>query len=189
MKLSWVISGVGEVICTLRSDSLVEVIWRTALPLCEPRLSMITMSPGLSVGTRTFSTMPAFVRRSAFKWMTSLFSNPREDARLIFIQIVSFQEFGPEILWWSGDVWPALWCKVHEIPIRPHRIDMIGRQFTCPEMINLSILLPEYMHHGQLHVIGVSLALVIGLKGRVRSGDQRNLRPSASFGPRIDLIG
>ena len=28
---------------------------RTALALCEPRLSMMTMSPGWSVGTRTFS--------------------------------------------------------------------------------------------------------------------------------------
>ena len=30
--------------------------WRTALLLCEPRLSMTTMSPGRSVGTRTCST-------------------------------------------------------------------------------------------------------------------------------------
>ena|SRR6266511_401040 len=30
--------------------------WRTALPLWLPRLSMMTMSPGFKVGTRTFST-------------------------------------------------------------------------------------------------------------------------------------
>ena len=43
-------------------------------------------------------------------------------ARLRLVQIVFFQEFGPEILWRSGNVWPTLWRKVHEIPIRPHRV-------------------------------------------------------------------
>src|SRR5688572_11649237 len=56
-------------------------------------------------------------------------------------------------------------------------------------MKNLSTLLPEYMHHWPLHVIGVSLAFVIGLIRRVRSGNQRNLRPSTFLGPRIDSIG
>src|SRR3984893_10090624 len=55
-------------------------------------------------------------------------------------------------------------------------------------MKDSSILLPEYMHHWPLHIIRVFLALVIGLIGRVRSGHQRNLRPSTSFGPRIDSI-
>src|SRR2546426_321027 len=93
--------------------------------------------------------------------------------KLLLIQIVLFQEFGPELLWRSGNVWPPLWRKVHEIPIRPHRVDMIRRQFRSPEMKNLSILLPEYMHHWQLHIIGVSLALVTGLIGRLRSRNQR----------------
>src|ERR1700675_4155098 len=60
-------------------------------------------------------------------------------ARLLLIQIVFFQEFGPEILWRSGNVGPTLWRKVHEIPIRPHRVDMIPRKFSSPEMRNLSI--------------------------------------------------
>ena len=30
-----------------------------------------------------------------------------------------FQEFRPEILWRSGNIWPTLWRKVHEIPILP----------------------------------------------------------------------
>src|SRR5258708_27168767 len=110
-------------------------------------------------------------------------------AKLLLIQIVFFQEFGPEILWRSGNVWPTLWRKVHEIPIRPHRVDMIPRQFSSPEMKDFSILLPKYMHHWQLHIIRVSLAFVIGLIRRVRSGNQCNLRPSTLFGPRIDSIG
>src|SRR5687768_16224293 len=104
-------------------------------------------------------------------------------------RIVLFQEFRSEILWRSGNVWSALWRKVHEVPIRPNRVDVIHQLFSSPEMKNLSILPPEYMHHWPLHVIRVSLAFVIGLIGRVRSGNQRNLRPSTSFGPRIDAIG
>ena len=110
-------------------------------------------------------------------------------AKLLLIQIVFFQEFGPEILWRSGNVWPTLWRKVHEIPIRPHRVHMIRRQFSSPKMKDFSILPPKYMHYWPLHIIGVSLAFVIGLIGRVRSGNQRNLRPSTLFGPRIDSIG
>src|SRR3984893_1900063 len=102
----------------------------------------------------------------------------RSGAKLLLIQIVFFQEFGPEILWRSGNVWPTLWRKVHEIPIRPHRVDMIPRQFSSPEVKDFSILPPKYMHHWPLHIIRVSLAFVIGLIGRVRSGNQRNLRPS-----------
>src|SRR6266581_6928879 len=109
--------------------------------------------------------------------------------KLLLIQIVFFQEFGPEILWRSTNVWPTVWRKVHEIPIRPHRIDMIGRKFSSPEMNNLSTLPPKYMHHWPLHIIRVSLAFVIGLIRRVGSGNQRNLRPSTLFGPRIDSIG
>ena len=116
------------------------------------------------------------------------YSSSRDRAPLL-IQIVFFQEFGPEILWRSGNVWSTLWRKVHEIPIRPHRVDMIRRQFSSPEMKHLSILPPEYMHHRPLHIIRFSLAFVIGLIGRVRSGNKRNLRPSTLSGPRIDSIG
>ena len=110
-------------------------------------------------------------------------------AALLLVQIVLFQEFGPEILWRSDNVRPTLRREVHQIPIRPHRVDMIRREFGSPEMKDFSIPLPEYMHHRPLHIIGVSLAFVIGLVGRVRSGNQRDLRPSTSFGPRIDPIG
>src|ERR1700682_2166592 len=113
----------------------------------------------------------------------------RGGAKLFPIQIVFFQEFGPEILWRSGNIWPTLWRKVHEIPIGPHRVDMIPRQFSSPEMKDFSILPPEYMHHWQLHIIRVSLAFVIGLIGRVRSRKQRDLPPPALCGPRIDSIG
>src|ERR1700680_5017282 len=123
-------------------------------------------------------------------WLLVLCSDqPTFGAKLLLFQIVFFQEFGPEILWRSGNVWAPLWRKVHEIPIRPHRVDMIRRQFSSPEMINLSILLPKYMHHRQLHIIRVSLAFVIGLIGRIRSGNERDLRPSTFFRPRIDSIG
>src|SRR5687768_4897300 len=83
--------------------------------------------------------------------------------QLLVVQIILFQKFGPEVLWRSGNVWPALWRKVHEIPIRPHRIDMIRRQLSCPEMKDLSILPPKHMHHWPLHIIGLSLAFVVGL--------------------------
>ena len=91
---------------------------------------------------------------------------------------MSFQEFGPEFLWRCGNVWTALWRKVHEIPICPHRVEMIRRRFSSPEVKDLSILLPEHMHHGPLQVIRVSLAPVIRLIGRLRSGHQRHLRPA-----------
>ena len=119
--------------------------------------------------------------------IASLFA--RLGATLLLIQIVFFQEFGPELLRRSGNVWPTFWRKVHQIPIRPHRVDMIHRHFSSPEMKNLSILPPEYMHHWPLHIIRISLALVIGLIGRLRSGNQHNLRPSTFFGPGIDSFG
>ena len=118
-----------------------------------------------------------------------LFKSTRLGAKLLLIQIVFFQEFGPEILWRSGNVGTTLWRKVHEIPIRPHRVDMIPRQFSPPEMKDFPILPPEYVHHWPLHIIRVSLAFVIGLIGRVESRNQRDLRPSTLFGPRIDSIG
>src|SRR5881409_2089748 len=85
---------------------------------------------------------------------TSEFSHsmdPGDDTGVLFrswrlIQIVFFQEFGPEVLRRGGNVRPTLWRKVHEIPIRPHRVDVIARQFSSPEMKNPSILPPEYMH-------------------------------------------
>ena len=52
----------------------------------------------------------------------------RLDVTLLLIQIVFFQEFGPERLRRSGNVRPALRRKVHEIPIWPHRVDMIRRR-------------------------------------------------------------
>src|ERR1700686_3944259 len=117
--------------------------------------------------------------------IASLYESARLGATLLLIQIVFFQEFGPEILWRSGNLRPTLWRKVHEIPIWPHRVDMIGRQFSSPEMKNPSLLPPKYMHHRPLHIIRVSLTFIIGLIGRVRFGNQRNLRPSTFFCPRI----
>ena len=98
-------------------------------------------------------------------WGESRFRSRKRDLEaklLLLIQIVFFQEFGPESLWRSWNVWPTLWRKVHEIPIWPNRVDMIPRQFSSPEMKNLSFLPPKYMHHWQLHIIRVSLAFVIG---------------------------
>jgi hypothetical protein len=51
--------------------------------------------------------------------------SPLMMATLFFVQIVLFQEFRPERLGRSGNVWPALRGKIHEIPIRPHRVEMI----------------------------------------------------------------
>ena len=56
----------------------------------------------------------------------------RRDDYSLF-RIMFFQEFGPEILRRSGNVWPALWRKVHQIPIRPHRVDMIRRSVSVPQ--------------------------------------------------------
>jgi hypothetical protein len=42
-------------------------------------------------------------------------------------------------------------------------------------MRNLSVPLPEDMHHRPLHVIGVPLAFVVGLKGRLVAGYQIDL--------------
>src|SRR5215510_725528 len=79
-------------------------------------------------------------------------------AHLFSIQIVLFQEFGPESLWRSGNIWPTLRRKVHEIPIQPHRIDMIRRQFSPSEVKNPSTSPHEYMHHWPLHVFRFTLA-------------------------------
>src|ERR1700692_1498478 len=106
--------------------------------------------------------------------IASLYESARLGATLLLIQIVFFQEFGPEILWRSGNVWPTPWRKVHEIPIRPHRVDMIRRRLSSPEMKNRSTLPPKYMHHRPLHIIRVSLAFGIGLIGRRPSGKQGN---------------
>src|SRR5919109_3191839 len=105
---------------------------------------------------------------------------------LLLVQIVLFQEFGPELLWRRGNVRPALWRKVHEIPVRPHRVEVIRCRLSSPEMKNLSVQLPKHMHHRPLHIIRVSLALVIRLVGRLRTGHHWNLRPSTSLSPRID---
>src|SRR5215813_14758927 len=97
-----------------------------------------------------------------------------------------FEEFGPELLWWNGNIRPTLWRKVHKIPIWPHRVDMVSLQFSSPEMEHFSVPLRKDMHNRQLHIIRISLAFVIGLIVRGRSGNQRNLRPASFFGPRID---
>src|SRR5688572_20897353 len=113
---------------------------------------------------------------------------PRPPLYSLF-KIVLLQELGPEILWRSGDVRPTLRGKVHEIPIRPHRVDVVHHRFGAPEMENLPVPLLEDMHYRPLHVVGISLALVVSLIGRLRSGHQRHLRPPALSGPRIDSFG
>src|SRR6185369_9524141 len=55
-------------------------------------------------------------------------------------------------------------------------------------MKDLSFLPPKDMHHWQLPIIGISLALVVGLIARIRSGNQRKLRPSTLFSPGVDSI-
>src|SRR6516164_8516411 len=104
------------------------------------------------------------------------------------LQIVLFEELGPERLWRRGNVRPSLRCEIHQIPIRPDRIDMIPFQFSAPEMKNPPVLAPEDVHHRQLHVIRRSLTFVVRLIGTLESGDQRNLRPSAFPGPRVDFF-
>src|SRR3954466_12098207 len=93
------------------------------------------------------------------------YSSAQLAATLLLIQIVLFQELGPEVLWRGGNVGPALGREVHEVPIRPHPVDMILEHFSSPEMKDFSILPLKDMHHGPLHIIGVSLAFVIGLIG------------------------
>jgi hypothetical protein len=43
----------------------------------------------------------------------------------------------------------------------PHRIDVIGHRFRSPEVKDLPIMLCEDMHHRQLHVVTVPVALVV----------------------------
>src|ERR1700676_397304 len=107
---------------------------------------------------------------------------------LLLFQVVLFKESGPESLRRNGNVRPPLWRKVHEIPVRPHRIDVIPLQFSAPEMTNPSVAPREDMHNRQLHVVGLSLALVIGLIGRLESRDQGNLRPSTPLSPRVYFV-
>ena len=89
--------------------------------------------------------------------------------RLLLMEIVSFKELRPEILWRSGNVRPTFRRIVHEVPIGPNRVDMVFAQFSSPEVKDLSVLFLEDMHHGQLHVVGILLAFVIRLVGRIRS--------------------
>src|SRR5215470_12015562 len=104
------------------------------------------------------------------------------------LQIVLFQELGPECLWRRRNVRPALLGEIHQIPIRPDCIDMIALKLSAPEMRNPSVLAPEDVHHWHLHVIRRSLTIVVRLVGGLESGDQRNLRPSAFPGPRVDFL-
>src|SRR5436190_3618490 len=66
--------------------------------------------------------------------------------QLFLVQIMLFQEFGPEILRRRGNVRTAFGREVHEIPIRPDRVDMIPHHFSSPEMKDFPVPLPEYMH-------------------------------------------
>src|SRR5262245_54465016 len=52
------------------------------------------------------------------------------------LQIVLFQELGPECLWRRRNVRPALRGEIHQIPIRPDCIDMIPLKLSAPEMRN-----------------------------------------------------
>ena len=67
------------------------------------------------------------------------------------------------------EIWPALGREVHQVPIRPHRVDVVRHRFGSPEMIDLSVLFREHMHYGLLHIVGIAiLALVISLKRRFK---------------------
>src|SRR5688500_6275902 len=79
---------------------------------------------------------------------------------LLLMQVVFLQELRAEILRWRVNVRAAFGRKVHQIPIGPHRVDMIGRELGGPGMKNLATAPGEDMHHRQLHVIGVALAFV-----------------------------
>src|SRR5690349_10561961 len=94
----------------------------------------------------------------------------RRIASLSFLQIVIFEEFRPERLGRDGNVRPSLGREVHQIPIRPHCVDMIPAQFRRPEMKDPTVAAREDMHHRQLHVVSLSLALVVGLKPGLESG-------------------
>src|SRR6185436_1373353 len=108
--------------------------------------------------------------------------------QLFLFQVVLLKEPGPKRLRRNGNVRPPLRGKVHEIPVRPHRIDVISLQLRSPEMKNPSIAAHEDMHDRQLHVVGLALALVVGLKGRFESRGQRNLRPPTLPRPRVDFF-
>lgn len=58
-----------------------------------------------------------------------------EAHRLLLVQIVYFQKFGPEFLWRRGNVWPALRRKVHQIPVRPHRVEVIRHRLSSPDLV------------------------------------------------------
>src|SRR5688500_19451884 len=68
------------------------------------------------------------------------------------IEIVFLQEFGPEGLWRGVEVRPPFRREIHEIPIRPHGVQVIHHRFSPPEMSNPAFLSAEYVHHRQLHV-------------------------------------
>src|SRR4030095_5129851 len=110
-------------------------------------------------------------------------------ARLLLSQIVLLQELRPEILGRRVIVRPTLWSEVHEIPVRPHRVDVIRHRLGSPEMKNASVLFPEDMHHGPLHIARRPLAPVIGLIGGAESRNQRDLRPATYPSPLVDSRG
>jgi RNA polymerase sigma factor (sigma-70 family) len=82
---------------------------------------------------------------------------------LLFVQIVLLQELGPESLRRRVTVRPTLGREVHQVPVRPHRVDVVHHRLGAPEMKNLAVPLREGMHHRLLHILGLSLAFVVGL--------------------------
>ncbi len=102
---------------------------------------------------------------------------------LLVVQIVLLQELRPEILRRKVLVRPTLGREVHEVPIRPHRVHVIRGRFSSPEVKDVPVPSPEYVHHRPLHVVRVALAFVVGLIRRLEAGNQGDLRPSALLWP------
>src|SRR5262249_9794537 len=82
----------------------------------------------------------------------------------LLVQIVLFQKLRPELLRWRHIVRPALRREVEQIPVRPHAVDMLRHGLGGPEMKGLAVALCEGMHHRQLHVVALALALVVRLE-------------------------
>ena len=55
----------------------------------------------------------------------------------------------------------TLWCKVHQVPVRPDRVDMIALQFCRPEMEDVTIDFAKYVQGRPLHIVVLALALVV----------------------------
>ena len=103
-------------------------------------------------------------------------------------QIILLQKLRPKLLWRRLSIRPSLWREVHQVPVRPHRVDMVRHGFRCPEMKNPAVAFCERMHHRKLLVVVLALAFVVRLKRRPVPGQQRNLRPAALPGPCVDFF-